>query len=217
MGKAGQQVREAKKGQFAMSFRSSSNILRAPWRLALAGLLLVAGLFAVIPGSLCAHEGAKGVVKERMMAMEQVGKAMKVITAMIRGEQDHDPVVLAAKARLISAHGGPALTRLFPEGSLETPTEALPEIWADWTRFQVLAQDLTVQGELLARAVEEEAGLPGPARSAGLAPKHQSAQGGNGSDNGRVGPKADLLPPKLAYAKLVRVCAACHKAFRAKK
>lgn len=200
-----------------MSFRFSNKVLQAPRRLLLSGLLLVAGLFAVVPGSLCAHEGAEGVVKERMMAMESVGEAMKGITAMIRGQTDYDPAALAAKARLISGHGGPALTRLFPEGSLEAPSEALPEIWADWTRFQALARDLSIRGALLARAVEREAGLPAPATDAGTAPERQLAQGGDASDEGRAASSAEVNSPRVAYAKLVRVCATCHKAFRAKK
>ena len=173
----------------------------------LSGLLLVAGLFAIIPGSLCAHEGAQGVVKERMLAMESVGEAMKGITAMIRGQTAYDPAALAAKARLISGHGGPALTRLFPEGSLEAPSEALPEIWADWTRFQALARDLAIQGELLASAVEQEAGI---------APKHPLAPDPNASDGGHPDPSVGFKSPKGAYAALARVCATCHKAFRAK-
>ena len=185
-------------------------------RLLLSGLLLIAGLFAIVPASLWAHEGAKGVVMERMMAMEQVGEAMKEITAMFRGQKDYDPVELAAKSRLIGGHGGPALTRLFPEGSLEAPTEALPEIWADWTRFQALARDLSRQGELLARTVEKEAGLPGPAKDAGVTPERQLAQGGNASDSGHTGMSEEIKSPKVAYVKLVRVCATCHKAFRAK-
>lgn len=198
-----------------MLHASKNKILRSSHRLLLAGLLLIAGVFAIAPESLRAHEGAKGVVKERMLAMEQVGEAMKDITAMIRGQKDYDAVALAASARLISEHGGPALTRLFPEGSLEAPTEALPEIWADWTRFQALARDLSRQGELLARAVEKEAGLPGPAKDAGITPERQLAQGSNGREYGHTGMSEQIKSPKVAYVKLVRVCATCHKAFRA--
>lgn len=200
-----------------MSLRTGNKVLQAARRHLLSGLLLVAGLFAVVPGSLCAHEGAQGVVKERMMAMESVGEAMKDITAMIRGQTAYDPAAMAARARMISGHGGLALTRLFPEGSLEMPSEALPEIWADWTRFQALARDLSIQGELLARAVEREAGLPAQATGAGSAPERQLALDSDASDEGRADPSADVKPPKVAYAELVRVCATCHKAFRAKK
>jgi hypothetical protein len=47
-------------------------------------ILLAALLAASIPSHLPAHEGAKGVVKERMDAMEAMAKAIKSIAQKVK-------------------------------------------------------------------------------------------------------------------------------------
>ena len=113
---------------------------------AIAGAALLASAAAL------AHGGATGIVKERMDLMGSIGKQMKVIVPMMKGKSDFDPDSYAAAARRISGHGGASMTRLFPEGSLEKPSEARPEIWKDWTEFSRLAEELGVAGAELARA-----------------------------------------------------------------
>lgn len=90
-----------------------------------------------------AHGGATGIVKERMMLMEDVGKAMKQISAMFKGKAPYDGPEVARLSGVIHKRGGDHLTKLFPAGSLDAPTEALPEIWQQWERFAVMAQQLT--------------------------------------------------------------------------
>ena len=47
-------------------------------------------------------------------------------------------------AAVIQSHSGEALTKLFPEHSIEGPSEAKPEIWTDWEEFSELAKQLDV-------------------------------------------------------------------------
>ena len=111
---------------------------------------LLAGLVVIVAvGGALAHEGATGIVKDRMIAMETVGAAMKTLAPMFRGKSPYDPAKVRAAARTIRDHGGEALLRMFPEGSLDAPTTARPEIWTDWESFAALANRLaTVAGEI---------------------------------------------------------------------
>lgn len=104
---------------------------------AVLGTLLVLGSSASL-----AHGGATGIVKERMDLMKGMGKSMKSVSAMMRGEAPYDASRVQALAGQIADQGGEAITRLFPQGSLDMPTEALPAIWQDWQRFESLADEL---------------------------------------------------------------------------
>ena len=112
-------------------------------KLHLRSAILLLCLCAAIPLA-AAHEGATGIVKERMMAMEGVGKAMKEIKAMLRGQKPYDGESVATLARRIRDQSGSTLTRFFPEDSLRHPTKASPEIWRRWELFETLAQDLGI-------------------------------------------------------------------------
>ena len=103
--------------------------------------LIAAGLLAGAAAAY-AHGGATGIVKERMDLMDRIGKAMKVIVPMMKEKTDFDPKAYSAAAREIGQHGGEAMTKLFPAGSLDKPTEAKPEIWQDWAKFNQLAGEL---------------------------------------------------------------------------
>ncbi len=132
-----------------------------------------------------AHEGATGVVAERMEAMESLGDAMKGLAAMYRGRAPYDAAAVRDAAEAIGRHGGERMTALFPPGSLHHPSEAQPEIWEDWERFGELAEDLRVTAAALAAAAGPDA-----------AASEASAQS------------------RAAFARLGRVCSACHTDFR---
>lgn len=89
-----------------------------------------------------AHDGASGVVRERMDAMSAIGKNMKPIGRMLKGGAPYDPASVAKAAKAIAQHGGEAFTALFPDDSLQSPTEAAPAIWTDWQTFSGYADDL---------------------------------------------------------------------------
>lgn len=102
-----------------------------------------------------AHKGAMGVVKERMDMMDEIGDNMKDIKAMIQRKQPFDAAKMARHAesiRTASMH----IKQVFPEGSLNHPSEALPSIWKDWDQFSSLADQLIVEAEKLREVTESE-------------------------------------------------------------
>ena len=166
-------------------------------------------LCAAIPLA-AAHEGATGIVKERMMVMEGVGKAMKEIKAMLRGQKAYDAQSLAILARRIGDQSGTAMTRLFPEDSLRHPSKASPEVWQRWDLFERLARDLGTSAEALAVAAEQsdDGALPDGASG------KESEQSANASADDAASQTLEL--PMAEFAKLARSCAACHREFRIK-
>lgn len=114
-----------------------------------AGLTTAAATVAATLAAL-AHSGASGIVKQRMDHMGEIGKATKAIGRMMQDKAAWDPGAVRAHAAAISRAGGPAITELFPEGSIRGPSEARPEIWAEWARFERIAEDLSVRASALA-------------------------------------------------------------------
>ncbi len=125
-----------------------------PKTLAAAGALIV----IASTGVALAHGGATGIVKERMDLMASVGKSMKTITEMFQGEKPYDPAIIRKAASSIGSHGGEQMTKLFPEGSIQGPSESLPAIWQEWERFSELSVDLTKYANALAAAADNPRG-----------------------------------------------------------
>ena len=119
-------------------------------KLAIAGSVLAVG-FA---GAVFAHSGATGVVKERMDGMAAMGKAVKAITPVMRGQVSYDADMVRAFAEEVRKHSGEAMTALFPEGSGGMPSEAKSAIWSDWEEFEELAEQLHTLSEGLAMAAD---------------------------------------------------------------
>ncbi len=196
--------------------------------------VIVVALVSAATAGAIAHSGATGVVKKRMDAMDAVGDAMKSLTAMMRGKETYDPERVRLEARKINAHSGDSLTKLFPEGSLQPPTEALPAIWTDWERFSELAKQLSTYATALQAAADNQRPRRGPA---GTKPSGSGMmqggpgmmqggpgmmQGGSGMMQGgtKVEPSAEMLaqmPPDASFFQLTQTCAACHQDFRKKK
>ena len=101
------------------------------------GMLAAALLLAGLPAQ--AHEGATGVLKERMEAMESMAKAMKEIRRRILANRDL-PGVTSDAARIATL--AERLPLLFPAGSNSRPSEALAAIWQQWPKFQAEADRL---------------------------------------------------------------------------
>jgi hypothetical protein len=78
--------------------------------------------------------------------------------------------------------GGAKLTGLFPDGSLGSPSEALPGIWADWERFSVLAQRLAAYAGALESAASNQ----------------RSAAGGHGGSGDLAALSEFIMNPELA-------------------
>ncbi len=99
----------------------------------------LAAAVILVPIAALAHEGATGIVKERMDAMEAMGREVKEIGRHI--EANRNLADIGPRAAHIQALGD-KLTSLFPAGSLQQPTDAKPEIWQNWDRFQAHAKTL---------------------------------------------------------------------------
>ena len=96
-----------------------------------------------------AHQGAQGVILERMSLMEDFGASMQVMSDMFKARTPYDPEALAQRSATLSSLSK-RIPRLFPSGSNRKPSEATPAIWRDWQEFEQLMRDLAVQSNLLA-------------------------------------------------------------------
>ena len=90
--------------------------------------------------SALAHEGATGVVTERMDAMKAIGKDMKLIADALRTDT-LDPKLADAAASRIAAHAA-QMPAQFEERNFDHPSEALPAIWDEFDAFRAHAVDL---------------------------------------------------------------------------
>ena len=113
----------------------------------LAAAIGLAGVSAIA----LAHDGATGMVMQRMEAMKEISKSMKSISAMVKGEAAFDGAVVESSAAVIAEHAK-HMPHMFPEGSLDKPTEALPVIWTQWDRFTDIAKQLNSDALALAAA-----------------------------------------------------------------
>ncbi|MEA2985011.1 MAG: hypothetical protein QOD94_1265 [Alphaproteobacteria bacterium] len=102
-------------------------------------------LFAA--SSVTAHEGASGVVKERMVSMESMATALKIITQRIK--RKHDLESVKSNARSI-AEGAASMSTLFPPGTGQRPSEAKAQLWQNWADFEAKAQALATESGKLA-------------------------------------------------------------------
>ena len=102
-----------------------------------------------------AHEGATGVVKERMDLMKRQQKDMKLIGDMAKGKTPFDSVRAAEAARDVSITAK-KIHEFFPEGSAGGHSDALETIWKEWDRFAGNAQDLESVASELASSLEDD-------------------------------------------------------------
>jgi cytochrome c556 len=112
---------------------------------------LIVGVAVTARANALAHEGATGIVKERMDAMTESGKAMKAATESIRANRD----LASIKDRALAISATAArIAALFPPGSDQKPTDAKPEIWSHWDDFTARAGELKDESAKLAVAVD---------------------------------------------------------------
>lgn len=182
---------------------------------------LVAGSIALASAVVLAHGGATGVVKERMELMEGIGERMKTLSKMFKGEAPYDASTVKEAATEIRDHGGEKITALFPEGSLDEPTEALPAIWQDWARFETLSQQLAGYAGALAEAADNPLSDGGMmAQGQGMMSDGQHMMGGGQGmmmGSATAGPDSEMLatmPPDAAFMRLAQTCTSCHTKFR---
>lgn len=113
-----------------------------------AVVFLLAIALVILPQPSQGHQGATGVVKERMDMMDTIGDDMKAIKSMVTKKQPFDADKLAQHAESIRALSV-RIGEVFPEGSLGMPSEALPAIWKNWEDFTRMADKLTLEATKL--------------------------------------------------------------------
>jgi cytochrome c556 len=116
--------------------------------------ILAVATLAITPVLLAhGHSGAKGIVKQRMDAMSDIGLRMKRLTGMVRGKTAFDPVRAKGHAVAIAKHAR-AIPGLFPEGSATGRSEAASAIWTDFRRFRAISRQLETHALALQSVAE---------------------------------------------------------------
>lgn len=113
-------------------------------------------ILGLLSGAALSHGGATGIVKERMDVMSGIGKNMKAIGAMMKGEAEFDGAMISKKAAEISEHAK-TFPAFFKEQFEDKHTEASPAIWQKPEEFQKYSDELvTYSMQLSAEAAESK-------------------------------------------------------------
>jgi len=141
--------------------------------------------------SVKAHEGASGIIKQRMETMKSMGDYAKTVGDMFKGKATFDLDTIRIASEEFIRHGQ-TIPMQFPdtpesrEGSM---TEALPAIWDDWQRFTSLAEKFTTDSRQLKALIT-------------------TLQTSDMVDN------AQTRNVRSAFFKAVKSCSDCHERFR---
>ena len=136
-----------------------------------------------------AHDGATGVVKERMDFMSNLGAAMKSLSKIVKGRVEFDSDKVLELTAQLREHSGTNLTKLFPKGSLDKPTTAIPEIWQNWDKFNGLAESLYQRAKDMSTITQDKS----------------------------IQPEDRIEAMSRAFKRVAKICSACHRDFRKKK
>lgn len=105
-------------------------------------------------GAAFAHQGAAGIVKERMDLMGNIAKDMKVILYSVRGRVPFNPKAVSDAAKSIE-NNAEKIPKLFPEGTTGHPSEASDRIWKDWNAFVKHADKMEKSASSMAKLASE--------------------------------------------------------------
>ena len=94
------------------------------------GFLLISSIVFITP--LLAHEGATGIVKERMDKFKMSKKMMQTIHSSIQNE-DFETI---GKSGITLLKWSKEMINYFPKGSDEAPSESSRDIWLDPEGFK---------------------------------------------------------------------------------
>lgn len=187
-------------------------------------VVILATAVTIAGAAALAHSGATGVVKERMDGMAALGKVVKELTPMIRGQTQFDADQVRGSADLMITHAGEQMTRLFPEGSDGMPSQALPVIWEDWEEFAALAEQLELRAEgfklsadvgLAASQADQGASMMGGSGMMGSAETPSMGGGMTETNDIMTVDMFATMPTDIAFAAVAQSCSACHQKFRA--
>lgn len=156
--------------------------------------ILGAFVLSAVGAAALAHNGATGVVMERMTGMSAMRDAMRDIAPMMQGQRPYDAAAVREAAAVLRSHAGESMTQLFPQEEISAASYARPEIWRDWDRFSALSDDLKVYAEGLSVAASN--GLNAPEGDTGAMAS---------MDHGNM--QMDPAPTRLSVAELMGVAA----------
>ena len=117
----------------AILMRARESIMKK--RLIIIATILTA-FSSAMPGILSAHDGATGIVKERMDNFKATQGHLKAIGGLMRSG---DYAAIIEHAQQIKAWAD-KMPDFFPEGSGGAPSAAKPRIWEDFDGFKAAAQ-----------------------------------------------------------------------------
>jgi cytochrome c556 len=174
-------------------------------RLAAVGLLMACVGTAAL--------AASGVVAERKAMMKLFPDAVRTMGEMFRGTRPYDQKAFKAAAETIRNSAGAALRAKFPPGSVGEGSQAKPEIFAAWTEFALLSDQM----ELLAAAVSSAADRAPDGIGDDMRMGNGTMMGGSllGSRAKPLTPaEIAAMPAEHAFHLLAEQCTACHAKFR---
>lgn len=145
-----------------------------------------------------AHNGATGVVMERMMSMSAMRNVMRDLAPMMQGQVPFDGITVQEAAAVLQSHAGDQMLALFPEEPIPAASFAKPELWQNWDRFAALSAELKLYSEGLALAAANGLEAPAPVASA-----EASADPMAGMDHSTM--KMASEPEKFSVAELMGV------------
>ncbi|WP_377513406.1 c-type cytochrome [Octadecabacter sp. R77987] len=165
-----------------------------------------------------AHNGATGIVKERMDAMMAMGNAVKALAPMMRGETAYDADAVRIAAATFTSHAGESMTALFPEGTGGSPSAAKDAVWEDWDEFVSLAEQLATYSAGLALAADNPPIMATGDMSATMM-GGETMMGEESAAMMGVAPTLDTIefaamPVDGAFEMVSQSCSACHAKFR---
>lgn len=187
---------------------------------------------AAVAGVAMAHNGATGVVLERMNGMVAMRDTMGALTPIMQGLAPYDADAVAAGGEAIAMHAGATMLALFPDGSAVGATYARPEIWSEWAEFARFAEALRDDGKALAAAAENglkpaadmmagmdhsRMAMPAPtARVFSVAELMGYGTSARAKGDPAVA-SADPVPVSTAevFERIGATCSSCHARFRA--
>lgn len=113
-----------------------------------------------------AHNGATGVVMERMTGMSAMRDVMKSLAPIMQGQVPYDEWAVRDAASVLQSHAGDNMARLFPKEPISASSYAKLEIWSDWGRFEALSEELRLYAEGLDIAAANGLNVPAPVATA---------------------------------------------------
>jgi cytochrome c556 len=119
-------------------------------------------------GAAAAHEGATGIVAQRMEAMKQMGQHMKALGHLLAGKTPFDPEAASRLTQTLHEHCGHVM-HMFPPGSDGHHSEATPAVWTNRAEFDARMRrfDAAIEELMAAAASGDKAQLAAEFKAVG--------------------------------------------------